>query len=196
MLAPPRYKGGALAAEGFSRVSEEFVEGWARAGVSTSALILILLLRYQKAEESTGRIYGSMPRKVMASRLGCSEEAIRKSIERLKSKGLIEVRKTGHSGLATEYYIYGSPRTVTQNRVPPEGRLGSPQKGTPLEIVKKEEGLKPSSANPTDTDSPKQSAAVPRGFEAAQPSELSDPWDIDSEDAVNAYIDGRYANDR
>ncbi len=89
---------------GFSRVPVEVVSAAAAAGVSRPALVLVLLLRYQR-EDAQGRLYGSMPRSEMAEVLGCSESDVRWTVRHLVSVGLLSVKQPGHGGRATEYYI-------------------------------------------------------------------------------------------
>lgn len=89
---------------GFSRMPTETVRAMAQAGMSTSALVMILLHRFQREDEQ-GRVYGSIPRSQMAETLGKSERAITKAIERLTEKGLISVKEQGHSGRATVYWL-------------------------------------------------------------------------------------------
>lgn len=191
---------------GFSRVPVDLVQTCVRAGVGAPALyVLLLLLRYQEEDEN-GRVCGWMPRKTMSETLGYTEDYIRKLVKELRRKGIIAVRKCGHNGSATVYYLDAYREG---NAAPPSDSGKGGTTGYPLESRGYKsapvggttgypplEDYKSSSGNSLPTDNPDQSAAVPRGFEAAQPSEQSDPWDVDSEDAVNAYIDGRYANGR
>lgn len=107
---------------GFSRMPTDTVRAMAQAGMSTSALVMILLHRFQREDEQ-GRVYGSIPRSQMAETLGKSERAITKAIERLTEKGLISVKEQGHSGRATVYWLGPSAaQSTTQSQ-------GAPREG-------------------------------------------------------------------
>lgn len=139
---------------GFSRMPIGTVRAMAQAGMSTSALVMVLLHRFQREDEQ-GRVYGSFPRSQMAETLGKSERAITKAIERLTEKGLISVKEQGHSGRATVYWLGPSvAQSATHGKgTPAEGHqtanwhpsrvpVGTPCEGYPLET--KREGTKPS----------------------------------------------------
>lgn len=113
---------------GFSRMPIGTVRAMAQAGMSTSALVMVLLHRFQREDEQ-GRVYGSFPRSQMAETLGKSERAITKAIERLTEKGLISVKEQGHSGRATVYWLGPS---IAQSAM--HG------KGTPAEGHQSEDG--------------------------------------------------------
>lgn len=107
---------------GFSRMPVDTVRAMAQAGMSTSALVMILLHRFQREDEQ-GRVYGSFQRSQMAETLGKSERAITKAIERLTEKGLISVKEQGHSGRATVYWLTPSvAQSTTQSQ-------GAPREG-------------------------------------------------------------------
>lgn len=126
---------------GFSRMPAETVRAMAQAGISTSALVLILLHRFQREDEQ-GRVYGSFPRSQMAETLGKSERAITKAIKRLTEKGLISVKEQGHSGRATVYWLGPSvAQSATQGKgTPAEGHQSEDRHPSRMPKATPEEG--------------------------------------------------------
>lgn len=97
----------------------------------------MLMLIMNMESDSRGEFSAWRPRREVADMLGLSERQVRKAVDALKAKGVIEIVGKSHSGCCQRYRIMprkGHPqRDPIQEKGSPErakkGPLGGPKRG-------------------------------------------------------------------
>lgn len=89
----------------FARAFVPWIAEWADAGLSGTQERVMLLLIANMESMGGGRFKSWCPRAEMASALGVSEDAIRKAVRVLISKGMLKRIGNAHNGKVQQYQI-------------------------------------------------------------------------------------------
>lgn len=121
----------------FARAFEPWIAEWSKLGLSGTQERVLLMLIMNMESDSRGEFSAWRPRREVADMLGLSERQVRKAVDALKAKGVIETVGKSHSGCCQRYRIMprkGHPqRDPIQEKGSPErakkGPLGGPKRG-------------------------------------------------------------------
>lgn len=136
--------GGSRKAGPYSRTYGPWVDELAARGAGRLQLLVMACLCERLEFDHHGNASAWYPRAEMAERLGVPEKAVKEAVRGLKSKGLLKVKRSGHSGRATVYAVM--PGRPWPDLKPAKGPHGNTPTGSatihPEGVGVSEQGLK------------------------------------------------------